>query len=250
MRWRIIKDIETEGAMQMAVDEAIMTARIKGIVPDTLRFFTWKPPCLTVGFFQSLEKEVNLGEAKEQGVDVVRRYTGGGAVLHDKELTYSLAVSEKDVPSDIIESYKFICDALIKGFRRLGINGEFTGINDIVSDGKKISGNAQTRKQGVVLQHGTILLDVDVERMFSLLKVSDEKTRDKMIDKVKERVTSLKQELGKEADIEDVKASLLKGFDDTFDINFEEEELTDYERKLAESLYREKYSTEEWNRSR
>ena len=133
---------------------------------------------------------------------------------------------------------------------RLGINGEFTGINDIVSNGKKISGNAQTRKQGVVLQHGTILLDVDVERMFSLLKVSDEKTRGKMIDKVKERVTSLKQELGKEADIEDVKSALLKGFEEEFDIGFEQEELTDHERNLAERLYREKYSTEEWNGSR
>ncbi|MEM5871325.1 MAG: biotin/lipoate A/B protein ligase family protein [Candidatus Aenigmatarchaeota archaeon] len=245
-KWRLIKTIETNGAMQMAIDEAILIARTKNIVPNTLRFFKWKPPCITIGFFQSLEKEVDVKEARKMGVDVVRRYTGGGAVFHDKELTYSFVVSEKLVGKDVIKSYKKICNAIVEGLKLIGINSQFRPINDIVVNEKKISGNAQTRKEGFVLQHGTILIDVDVKKMFSLLKVPDEKIKDKMIKNVEDRVTSIKKELGKEIDQKDLERSILKGFEKVFKVSFFESKLTDYEIKIAEKLCGEKYSTKEW----
>ncbi|MFP4423949.1 MAG: biotin/lipoate A/B protein ligase family protein [Candidatus Woesearchaeota archaeon] len=241
--WRLIKSIETNGAMQMAIDEAILIERIKNKVP-TLRFFTWNPPCLTIGYFQNLEKEVNTGVAKELGIDVVRRYTGGGAVLHEKELTYSIAIPEKLVSKDIKESYKIICNALIRGLSLLGLDCEFQPVNDIIVNNKKISGNAQTRKEGVILQHGTILLDVDVKKMFRLLKVSDEKIKDKMIKSVEERVTSLKEI--ETTTFEGLRDALIKGFEEEFGITLEEDELTPEELSLADKLYREKYSTKEW----
>ncbi len=245
--WRLLKLREDSGAMQMAIDEAILIARSKNSVPNTLRFFTWNPPCLTIGYFQSLQKEVDVKNAERQGVDIVRRYTGGGAVFHDKELTYSLAISEDNVPQDIVASYQKICSAIINGLKNLNINSKFKQINDIVVNGKKISGSAQTRKEGVVLQHGTILIDLDIKKMFSLLKVPDEKIKDKMIKSVEERVTSLKKELGRNVTLEELKKSLRSGFEQIFDIEFVGGELTSKEIKTAERLYEEKYSTKGWN---
>ncbi len=245
-KWRLIKSIETNGPMQMAIDEAVMTTRIKNLVPNTLRFFTWKPPCLSIGYFQSLEQEVDAEKAKEMGVDIVRRYSGGGAVFHDRELTYSMAVSEKNIPNDIIESYKTVCNALTVGLKTVGIAGEFKPINDIIVNGKKISGNAQTRKGGIVLQHGTILMDVDLKKMFSLLKVPNEKIKDRMIESAEKRVTSIRKELGREMELEKLSNAIVSGFEKTFGICFEESGMTDYESKLAKKLCDEKYSTEEW----
>ena len=167
-QWRLVKIIEENGAKQMAIDEAMLIARSKNKVPNTLRFFTWKPAAVTIGFFQSLKQEVALEKAFALGVDTIRRYTGGGAVFHENELTYSIVLSEKDVPKGIIDSYKFLCRGIINGLNFLGLKSEFKPINDIVIKGKKISGNAQTRRNNVVLQHGTIICDVDVSKMLQL----------------------------------------------------------------------------------
>jgi lipoate-protein ligase A len=248
--WRLIPRIEDCAAMQMALDEAILTARSRSLVPNTLRFFTWKPPAITIGYFQSIDKEVDRPKARKMGIDVVRRYTGGGAVLHDNELTYSIAMSEKDVPADIIASYDKICAAIINGLQSLGISAQFSPVNDILVNGKKISGNAQTRRQGVMLQHGTILCDVDVRKMFSLLKVPDEKLKDKMIKAAEERVTSLKQELGKNVCPDELQEAIAKGFEKAFDAKFVKGNLSDEEKAEAARLCKEKYSTPEWNEMR
>ncbi|MFW5991322.1 MAG: lipoate--protein ligase family protein [Candidatus Nanoarchaeia archaeon] len=243
--WRLIETKETDGAMQMAIDEAILIQRMKNKVPNTLRFFTWNPACLTIGYFQNLAKEVNTETAKVLGVDVVRRYTGGGAVLHENELTYSLAIPEEKVSQDIKESYRIICNALIKGMSLLGINAGFQPVNDITVNNKKISGNAQTRKGGVILQHGTILLDVDVKKMFKLLKVSNEKIKDKMIKSAEERVTSL-NEINSSVTFKKLSEALIRGFEEEFEIKLEEGELTVEELSLADKLYREKYAAKKW----
>ncbi len=244
--WRLIKSIADNGARQMAIDEAILTVRIKDKVPNTLRFFTWKPPCVTIGFFQNLEDEIDLAKARSKNIDIVRRYTGGGAVLHEHELTYSLTISEKDVSSNIVESYEDICGGIIEALLFLGIKAKFKPINDVIAGNKKISGNAQTRKSGVVLQHGTILLDLDLEKMFSVLKVPDEKIKDKMIKVAKERVTSLKNELGKNIANKEMEKALIYGFEKMFNIKTKVGELTPEELKHAEKLYKEKYISDKW----
>jgi lipoate-protein ligase A len=246
-KWRLLRIREDKGAMQMAIDEAMLLARAKGIVPNTLRFFTWKPPALTIGYFQSLKQEIDILNAERLGIDIVRRYTGGGAVFHDAELTYSLVVPETEISFDIIESYNILCKGIINGLAYFGIEAEFRPINDIITRGKKISGNAQTRKKGIILQHGTILLDVDVRTMFSLLKVSSEKIKDKMIKKVEERVTSLKDESGRIITAEKVEEAMIKGFEQALNIKLIEGKLSDKELEIARKLYEEKYSTKEWN---
>ncbi len=246
--WRLIKIIEDCGAKQMAIDEAMLVARSKGLVPNTLRFFTWKPSAITLGFFQNLDQEINIDKAKAMNVDIVRRYSGGGAVFHQDELTYSLVVSEKDVQKNIFDSYKYLCQGVISGLDYLGLKAEFKPVNDILLDGKKISGNAQTRKHGVILQHGTILLSLDVERMFSLLKVPDEKMKGKAIANVKERVTSLKNEFpNKKFNLNKLEEIFSLGFSKTLGINLNKGNLIAEENKLIQELYLNKYLSKDWN---
>lgn len=244
---RLIRYSENDGFLNMAIDEALISLVSKGFSPATIRFYGWKPACVSIGFFQSINQEVNVINARNLGVDIVRRYTGGGAVFHEKEITYSIILPEKDVAKDIIKSYSYICQGVILGLEYLGLKATFKPINDIIIDNKKISGNAQTRKKGVVLQHGTILVDVDVEKMFSLLKVSKEKIIDKDIDNVKERVTWLRRELDKNVDLNTVEDCLIKGFSKAIGCRLKSGVLSLEELKLALQFSKEKYSAHNWN---
>jgi lipoyltransferase/lipoate-protein ligase len=247
--WRLI-DMRIEDApTQMAIDEAIALARLRYNTPNTIRLYRWNPSAVSIGYFQSLENEVNLDACREFGVDVIRRITGGGAVYHDYngEITYSFVVpeSERCFPSDILESYQVICGAIVNGLRYLGVDSEFKPVNDIVAGGKKISGNAQTRRHGVILQHGTILVDSDLERMFQVLRVSEAKISDKLIKAVQERVTNIRKYLGKDIGFLEVRDVLVRGFEETFDVNLIAGGLTSEEEEIVKDL-RQKYLSNEW----
>ena len=242
MQFRLIIDGYRNAFENMALDEAML---LNGI--PTLRLYKWRPSAISIGYFQSMEEEVNLEECKKQGIDVVRRITGGGAVYHDEkgEITYSFVCAENFLPKNILESYKLICSSLANALRILGIEAEHAGINDIVVNKRKISGSAQTRKRGKVLQHGTLLLRVDVKKMFSLLKVGNEKISDKEIKAVEERVTSVEKEFGR-IDEEEIIDVLIRGFKKTMKIEFYEDGFEKNELKMAEEL-RRKYESKEWN---
>ena len=240
-KWRLLKTENNSAALNMAIDRAVIVTNSNKKVPPTVRFFTWKPPAISIGYFQSLKDEVDLNNCKKLGVDYVRRITGGGAVFHEEELTYSIIIPEShpQVPKNIMGSYGRICGAVIKGLKNLGIESEYKPINDIITSGKKISGNAQTRKMKTVLQHGTVLTDVDVDKMFSLLKVPNEKIKDKLIADVKERVTSIKHVLGREISFDDVAKAMKKGFEEEFNVELVEGTLTDEEIDLAKKFEKE-----------
>lgn len=250
--WRLLKTEDNAGAVNMAIDKAVIVSNSNKKVPPTVRFYTWKPPTISIGYFQSLEEEIDLNNCKEFGVDYVRRITGGGAVFHEEELTYSIIIPEShpQIPKNIMESYGRICGAVIKGLKNLGIESEYKPINDIITSGKKISGNAQTRKMKTVLQHGTVLTDVDVDKMFSLLKVPNEKIKDKLIADVKERVTSIKHVLGREIPFDDVAKAMKKGFEEEFNVELVEGTLTDEEIDLAKKFEKECFSARDWNHRR
>lgn len=248
-QWRLLKTENNTAAANMAIDRAVLVANSEGKVPPTVRFFTWKPPAISIGYFQSLEEEVDLDVCEKLGVDYVRRMTGGGAVFHDKELTYSIIILEShpQIPKNIMESYGRVCGAIMKGLKQLGIESKYVPINDIITDGKKISGNAQTRKARTVLQHGTILINVDVDKMFSLLKVPNEKIKDKLIADVKQRVTSIKHILGEEICFKDAAEAMKTGFEEEFNVELVEGDLTEDEIELANKFEKECFGSRDWN---
>ncbi len=246
MKWRVIPLATYDAFMNMAIDEAIAESVAMGKVAPTIRFYQWKPSAVSIGYFQSLQQEVQQQRCAELGVDVVRRRTGGGAVYHDKELTYSVIAPESLLPKGITESYHTICGWVVNGLKNVGIVGEFKPINDIIVKGKKISGNAQTRRDAVVLQHGTILYDLNVETMFSLLKVSQEKISDKMIQSVKERVTSVLEH----ANVSELELyeAMRKGFTENKEWEFGD--LSGGEMERARQLAEQRYRTKAWNEMR
>lgn len=244
MKWRVIGFSNNDAYTNMAIDEAISES-VRSGGPPTIRFYGWVPSAVSIGYFQGMEREVDLEKCSMMGFDIVRRRTGGGAVYHDTEgeITYSVIAKEEAFPKDIIASYREICSWITDSFSRIGIFTEFKPINDIITNGKKISGNAQTRRQGVLLQHGTILYSVDVDMMFSVLRVPDEKIRDKMIATVKERVTSVSEQ--KKISKDGTYSALMEGF--TQGKEFEMGDLTLQEKERAEELVQQRYKTREWN---
>ncbi|MFH1132916.1 MAG: biotin/lipoate A/B protein ligase family protein [Nanoarchaeota archaeon] len=252
MTWRHIPFQSFDAFTNMAIDEAIMEAVREGRSPPTIRLYGWSPSAVSIGFFQGLRNEVDVGACQEAGVTVVRRITGGGAVYHDKEgeVTYSLIAPEGMFPKNIIESYRGICQPIIDALADFGIAAAFQPINDIIVgeglNARKISGNAQTRRGGILLQHGTILWDVDVDRMFSLLKVSDEKMRDKLVHSVKKRVTCVKEYYT--ASQAELSRSLSKAFAAAFP--GEERDYSAEEHARANTLARQKYGAADWNGQR
>ena len=252
MKWRLLLTGHRDAYTNMAIDESIMIHVGQGALPPTIRLYGWTPAAVSIGYFQGLEDEVDLKKCKNHGIDYVRRITGGGAVFHEHEVTYSLSISESSlkIPQNVLESYMVICQGIIEGLKELKINAEFAPLNDILVGGKKISGSAQTRRNRTILQHGTILIDTDVEKMFSILKVPSEKIKDKMIEDVKERVTSIKMALSKDVSFEDVCIAMAKGFEKSLEIELENGELTENEVQLAKEIKRDRYSNPDWNHRR
>ena len=253
--WRLLK-LETYNAfVNMAIDEAILRARIAERVPNTLRFYRWKPSAVSIGKFQKPENEVYLDNCRRLGVDVVRRISGGGTVYHDAEdeVTYSLIAKTEDLGvTDIAAVYARIYAGIADALRLMGITADFNegdakNCPNLTVKGKKISGSAQAHKSGIVLQHGTLLLNVDLERMFTLLRVPWAKTRVEVVEVAKNKHTSIKSELGHAVSAETANNALSVGFKNAFGIQLTEGELTPFERELAEELCREKYATDDWN---
>jgi len=253
--WRLLK-LETHNAfMNMAIDEAILRARIAERVPNTLRFYRWKPSAVSIGKFQKPENEVYLDNCRRLGVDVVRRISGGGTVYHDAEdeVTYSLIAKTEDLGvTDIAAVYARVYAGIADALRILGITADFNegdakNCPNLTVKGKKISGSAQAHKSGIVLQHGTLLLSVDLERMFTVLCVPWAKTCMEVVGVAKNKITSVKEELGHVVSAETANNALSVGFKNAFGIQLTEGELTPFERELAEELCREKYATDDWN---
>jgi lipoate-protein ligase A len=237
--WRLLDTGLHDAFHNMAIDEAIVVARSQNLVPNTLRFFRWEPSAVSIGYFQGMEEEVDTLACNARGIDYVRRRTGGGAVYHDRdgELTYSLIINEghRLISKDFQETYEKLCSGLVRGLFFLGVQAEFKPINDIIVEGKKISGNAQTRGMNVVHQHGTILLKIDPSLLFTILKG------------VKGLPTSLNQLLNKEVSFGELKEALIKGFEESFRIRLVPGTLTKFEEQTAAKLRTEKYATKEWN---
>jgi lipoate-protein ligase A len=252
MKWRLLLTGHNDAATNMSIDESIMVFVGQDKVPPTIRLYGWSPPAVSIGYFQGLEEEIDLAMCEKYGIDYIRRITGGGAVFHEHEVTYSLSIPESSllIPSNVLESYKVICQGIVEGLTELDVKSKFAPLNDIIVDGKKISGSAQTRRNRTILQHGTVLINTDVDKMFSILKVPSEKIKDKLISDVKQRVTSLNCALNRNVEFNEVCTALAKGFEKALDIELEEGKLTSSELALSEDIKKDRYSSSDWNHRR
>jgi len=254
-KWRLIKLDVNDAFTNMAIDEAIVSARINDSVPNTLRFYRWKPSAVSVGRFQHISNEVQVENCKHRRVDIVRRITGGGTVFHDydSEITYSVVVEEKDLGTmDVTYAYNTISNGLVEAAKMLGVKAHFDvgdskNCPNIAIDGKKISGSAQYHKSGVLLQHGTFLLDVDLEKMFTFLRVQWAKTPQDVVHVAREKLTSIRKELNRDVSVPEAYEALVRGFQKALKIELEEEALTPEEQQLASKLRKEKFTTDNWN---
>jgi len=254
-KWRLVKLDVNDAFTNMAIDEAIVSARINGSVPNTLRFYRWKPSAVSVGRFQHIFNEVQVENCRHDRVDIVRRITGGGTVFHDydNEITYSVVVEEKDLGTmDVVHAYNIISNGIIEAAKILGVKAHFNqghpkNCPNIAIDGKKVSGSAQFHKSGVLLQHGTFLLDVDLEKMFRFLRVPWARTTQDVVRVGREKLTSIRKELNRNVSVPEAYGALVQGFQKALKIEFEEEVLTPEEQQLAVKLRREKFTTDNWN---
>jgi lipoyltransferase/lipoate-protein ligase len=253
--WRLLKLEKYGPFMNMAIDEAILRARISERVPNTLRFYRWSPSAVSIGKFQNPQNEVYLDNCQRLGVDVVRRISGGGAVYHDAEdeVTYSLIAKTEDLGVvDVVAVYARIYAGIADALRILGITADFNEGNakncpNLTVKGRKISGSSQAQKSGIILQHGTLLLNLDLERMFTLLRVPWAKTRTEVVEIARNKHTSIEDELGHAVSAETVGNALFEGFKNAFGVQLVAGELTVFEHGLAETLCKEKYATDDWN---
>ncbi|MFX0057904.1 MAG: biotin/lipoate A/B protein ligase family protein [Candidatus Hodarchaeota archaeon] len=251
--WRLINLEVRNGYWNMALDEAVLRAVIKEKSPNTIRFYKWDPSTISIGRNQSLADEVDINVAQEKGFDIVRRITGGGAVFHDKfrEITYSIVCPLKFLENlkayKVMEQFEIIETGLIKGLTKYGLKLKKGIIHcpAIFLDGKKISGNAQVRKKGHLLQHGTILLDIDPNLMYSVLKAPNNVSKSKMVKSVYSKVIGIRSYL-KEFNEERFILALKEGFETILKIKLDKGVYSPFELKLAEDLVKEKYSDIKW----
>lgn len=254
VHWRWLKFDVHSAYMNMAIDEAIMIERIKDKIPNTLRFYGWNPSAVSIGRFQTIQDEIDMDSCKTFGVDVVRRISGGGAVYHDtnNEITYSVIMKkENNETPDVIQTYNKICNGLIETLRSLNVNAEYQKGSsrqcpNITVGGRKVSGSSQANRKGVILQHGTLLLNVNLNKMFTFLRIRN-KTKADILTIAKDRLTSVMDELNSEVTQKKICPMLVKGFEKTFNAKMIEGNLTNDELNNAKKLQKEKFSTAKWN---
>ncbi|MFC4768898.1 lipoate--protein ligase family protein [Effusibacillus consociatus] len=272
--WRLLPTGLFSPAENMALDEAVLIAHSEGLVPPTVRFYGWNPATVSIGYFQK-QAEIDFPVLRAKGLGFVRRPTGGRAVLHDREVTYSIVVSEAypNMPKSVNESYRVLSMGLVEGFRNLGLQASMVSLAteeekqkyaslgssacfdspswyELVVEGRKVTGSAQTRQRGAILQHGSILLDLDEDLLFSVLYFSSDKLRERLKAGFREKAVSIKQLTGREISFEVAEAAFRTGFEKGLGIELVPGELTERERHLLEELVRTKYGAPEWNEKR
>jgi lipoate-protein ligase A len=248
----------------MAVDEAVARIVGRGEAPPTLRVYRWDPPCVSLGYFQRYE-EVNLKECQRRGLDVVRRPTGGRAVVHHHEVTYSVCLATTHVPEGVIQSYVYLSRGLLEAYRYLGADAtlapgrrhsglsaacfDLSSVQEILVNGRKAIGSAQVRKWEALLQHGSLPLRFDSQVVSSVL-THDAEAAMRLGRVLSARAIDLEEALGRVPEPQEVEEALRVGFEKGLGIELVYGELTREEEELSLRLEAKKYGNLAWNEAR
>jgi lipoate-protein ligase A len=246
--WRLLDTEPRSAAENMALDEVVLTARGKNIVPNTLRYLQFTPSCTLVGYHQSVEQEIRVPYCQEHGIEINRRLTGGGGLFWDEsQLGWEIYAAQGDprFPRRADALYERICQGAVRGLDKLGVHASFRPKNDIEVNGRKISGTGGTSLDGAFLFQGSLLVDFDVDTMLRALRIPTEKLKDKEIASVRERVTCLAWELDTLPPLSQIKAALAEGFSEVFGVRLAPGPLTAYEaQSLTERL--PSFQSDDW----
>ena len=264
--YRFINTGIQNAALNMAIDEAVLTHHLRGEAPPTLRVFRWSHPSISLGRFQSVEREIRLDLCQEQGVTLVRRPTGGRAVYHRDEFTYSMVIGKRDgIPSGVVAAYAHLAQGLIAALNALGIpailSDERVHKNpsaacfasstqaDLTSGGFKLVGSAQVWKDQSLLQQGSVPLEDRAAEFFALLHFPSEAARQEALTLYQEKTTPL-HTFAPQASWEDIAQAFRSGFGTALQAEFCPSELSASEWELAHRLVEEKYSKLAWRKER
>jgi lipoate-protein ligase A len=269
--WRLLITDPIRGAWNMAVDEAILEHIGHGISSATLRLYAWDPPCLSLGHAQPFA-DVDMLRLQQHGWELVRRATGGRAILHTDELTYSIIapVDEPRVAGSILESYNRLAQALLLAVKSLGMPVEMNeevshaasqassltypnpvcfevpSAYEITVHGKKLIGSAQARRREGVLQHGSLPLTGDLARICQALVFENETDRENASKRLLERATTAESALGRAVNWEEAAQAFIQSFEAQLGICLERGELSESESRRADELVAEKYDHISW----
>lgn len=268
--WNFINTGSKDPYYNMAMDEALLNFVSRGEIDPVIRFYTWNPATLSIGYFQRLKKEIDIEKVKEKGYGLVRRQTGGRGVLHDKELTYSVIVPESHpkMPTTVTEAYRVISQGLLEGFKNLGFETYFAvprskeereklkqprssvcfdapSWYELVVEGRKIAGSAQTRQKGVILQHGSILQDIDVDELFDLFIFKHDRLKNKMKEAFVDKAVAINDISEKHITLNEMEDAFKEGFKEGLQIEFKPLILTDEQMNEVKEL-EEKFRSDEW----
>jgi lipoate-protein ligase A len=246
--FRIIDTGVREGRANIAFDAALIEERQAGRVADTIRFLRF-PPTALIGRHQDLSREIDLDYCREHGIGTVRRITGGGAIYLDEgQLGWELVFHRKSLGiAALPDLAREICTAAALGFRKLGVDAKFRPRNDIEVDGRKISGTGGFFDGDILIYQGTVLVDMDPQRMVSALKIPQKKLAKRDLDSGAQRVVTLKELLGDALpDLETIKHALIDGFTGHFGITAQPGEITAAEEALASQYFDEEIGSDEF----
>lgn len=258
MKWRLIYSPALPGAWNMAIDEAMLLAHAAGLTPPTLRLYRWQPPAISLGLLQPFEA-INETACRQLGFEIVRRPSGGGAVLHQHEITYAVVVDGKLCPygSSVLSTYRWLAEGLKAGLKRLGVDISssppsqstspttksfcFARLTDadLSVNGRKLGGAAQARKRNFLLQHGSIPLRLNMEAIERIFGSTD-----------RGQFTWVEEVLGRDIALDEFAEALVQGFSEALSIAFTVGGLTPAEHQLANLLFRYKYSAVEWTKEK
>jgi lipoyl(octanoyl) transferase len=267
--WRFVDTGARDAASNMALDEALLVRHEAGATPPTLRVYGWCQPTLSLGYAQNAQQEVDLAACRTQGVAVIRRPTGGRAVLHDQEVTYSVVmpITLADGPYTITEHYRRIGMALAAALQALGLPVQlarpqvrtapphapaspacFAALSryELSVAGKKMVGSAQKRAQRALLQHGSIPLWMDRQRLFQCLRVPPEH-RAALVQAAYSTMGAVNEVAEQPVSLATLHAALRQGFGATFGVELVDMPISPEEWRLAQHLRATKYDTDTWN---
>jgi lipoate-protein ligase A len=263
--WRLLITPASHGAWNMAVDEAVLESAERSESPPTLRLYAWEPPCLSLGQAQPFA-DVDLDRLRANEWEIVRRITGGRAILHTDELTYSVTgpAIEPRLSGSVLESYNRLALALMEAMRVLGLPVEIQSEKlktkgnpnpicfevpstyELTVYGKKLIGSAQARRKTGVLQHGSLPLRGDLARICQVLVFPDEAARQNASQRLLARAATVEEVQGHEVGWDRAAQAFIDSFENQLDIEFKREELTPEELSRTEALVREKYGHPSW----